>query len=82
MESVRVTEGQVVSLSTVLGVVSNAGPEVGEFLHFAVYEGENRREVGGQGLLTSVDAVLLPVPPIFLDGFETGDTSHWSSTQP
>ena len=83
MENIQVTDGQLVTPSNVLGHISNIGSEgVGdEHLHFSVYEGENRREEG-QGLLTSVDAVLIPVPPIFSDGFESGDTSAWSSTVP
>lgn len=81
MESVQVTQGQQVGLSTVLGFVSDAGTSADEHLHFAIYEGENARDKG-QGLLTSIDAVLIPAPPIFADGFETGDTSRWSLTEP
>ena len=29
-----------------------------------------------------MSAVLLPFPPLFADGFESGDTSAWSSTVP
>jgi len=81
MENIQVTDGQLVTPSNVLGHISNIGTEgVGdEHLHFSVYEGENARQTG-QGLLTSVDTVLIPVPPIFADGFESGDTTAWSST--
>jgi len=27
-------------------------------------------------------AILLPFPPLFVDGFESGDTSAWSATHP
>ena len=80
MDSVQVVENQQVDTATILGFVSNMGPGEGaeEHLHFAFYEGENRRQAG-QGLLTSIDAVVVSVPPMFADGFESGDTSAWSS---
>ncbi len=77
---VQVVENQEVDTSTILGFVSNVGPGEGveKHLHFAFYEGENRRQAG-QGLLTSFDAVVVPVPPMFANGFESGDTFAWSS---
>jgi len=79
MDNIQVSEGRLVTTSSVLGVVSGVGSDEGDQLHFAVYYGENAR-LAGQGLLSSVDAVLVASPGLFSDGFESGSTSAWSST--
>ena len=79
MDDIQVSAGQLVTPDSVLGIVSDVGSDEGDRLHFAVYYGENTRQAG-QGLLSSVDAVVVALPDLFSDGFESGNASAWSST--
>jgi len=80
MEGIQVVENQQVTAGTLLGFLSDVDDPGFDPLHFGVYEGENRR-AGSQGLLQSVDTVMVP-DVIFADRFESGDTSAWAFTVP
>jgi len=56
----------------------------GALSHTATIEpiGRSRDPLTANNLATDVDTVIEPDGWIFGDGFESGDTSNWSNTQP
>ena len=80
-------DGTVSVIDTAAGTVDPAAIQVGpQPLTITVHEGAAKAYVynAGDGTISVIDTigetVVVTLAPIFVDGFETGDTGSWSGT--